>query len=245
MTCWELMKVLDRDAWAWQPLPKKLGELCYRLGDGKVWYSSGPLVSTYYLRALLSAQSLALRGVETIPHGKYPSVYKAILEGKPIRPRPSRLALTYECDVAEDVRARDSSRAARGRVDGRPAAPAIADGRVDDIPAARLPALPPLPPPALEHDGSGPLDSDDEVCDSQFCSPTLFRNRNSSRWLRPAAVTRLVFKASTRLIEQSRWETGPQPPPSRKFDVPTLRGGVFPEKHAAAPRRASSAQAKF
>ncbi len=91
-------------------------------------------------------------------------------EGKPIRPRPSRLALTYECDVAEDVRARDSARAARGRVHGRPAAPAIADGRVDDTPAARLPAPPPPPPPTVEHDGNDPLDSDDEVCDSHFFS---------------------------------------------------------------------------
>ena len=106
-SCYELMKQLEHDGWAWSVLPEKpeqRRQLCYRAGDTKTWYCpAGALPHKLYLVALLECARLEL---EMVPHwtaapARY---YSRLLDGKSVPAtlrQPVRALLNVDVDDAE------------------------------------------------------------------------------------------------------------------------------------------------
>ena len=82
MTCLELQLSLSAQGWTWHVLPRNTVKR-QRLTSGgespKVWYSYLHPCREY-LHLLLCFETL---GVDAVPHGQQPKVYKRILEGTP------------------------------------------------------------------------------------------------------------------------------------------------------------------
>ena len=72
---------MKQDDWAWRPLPSKQPP-DYAAGGERLWYTSGLTVQKAYLQCLLSAHTVFRGGAEGIPHGKYPSVYRMLMDGR-------------------------------------------------------------------------------------------------------------------------------------------------------------------
>ena len=117
----------------------------YAIGQTKIWYTAGVTSSPHYLRVLLSAPALAAQGWEVIPHGKLPTFYKAILQGKG---PPKARARKPDLAIGDS----DGARVRPPAPPIRPAGPADPE---DDPPAG--PADPEDDPPA------GPADPEDEA----------------------------------------------------------------------------------
>ena len=146
----ELLVKARQTGWVWKKFPtnkKARADLRYKLGEPRVWYSTGVTVHRHYLLCLLGAQKLfSDYAIEWIPHSAPQQVFEFLWEGKSLKEaleladRPRKRKPPALPDLAVDVDVGDHEpaavcdaqpKASRQKVDSPAAAVADESGDSD------------------------------------------------------------------------------------------------------------------